>query len=165
MNVIGLTLNSILAIIERLQTANFPEPVGSIEKCDLKKLESSLKIPFQRPTKSDSFEDFVEKAALLFFLITENHCFENSNKRIAVGALVTFADINGFNLGINEVSLYGLSIAITYLSKYGLNNEAVFEIEVVLRGHLVKKPGKKTSKLELRKLRKEFKDFMISRQV
>lgn len=163
MRLIGITVTSIVGLIEKLQKAKFSEPIYGIDHCDHKKLESSLKTPFLRPQKASFIEDFIEKGALLFFLLIQNHCFENANKRIATATLITYAQNNNFNLGVSEISLYGLSMAITYLSKYGLKKEAVFEIENMLRENIVKIPEQPTQEKELKRMYVEFEDFMLNR--
>lgn len=160
---IGLTPNTIAGIITLLKKRDFQEPVASLEECNLVKLSSSLKTPFLRPDLENKSENFCEKATHIFYLLTENHCFSNSNKRIAVVSLVTFADINGYKINTTEVSLYALSMATTLLTKYGLVEEAKYEINKVITDSLTKKSGQPLKKNEIIAMEKEFIEFMESK--
>jgi len=157
---IGLTPDTLAGIIVLLKKRKFEEPVASMNECDLTKLSSSLKTPFLRPEIENKSEDFCEKATHLFYLLTENHCFSNSNKRIAVVSLITFADINGYKISTTEVSLYALSMATTLLTKYRLIKEAKYEINKVISDSLTRKSGPPLSKTERIEIEKEFVEFM-----
>lgn len=159
---IGLTPDAIEGIISKLKQKKFEEPVASIEECDLAKLHSSLKTPFLRPDLNSKSQNFCEKAGLLFFLLTENHCFKNSNKRIAVAALVTLADVNGYKINISEVSLYALSMAVTMLAKYNLVDEAKYEITKMIEVSLTKLVNSPQSDHEKSQIEKEFIEYMNS---
>lgn len=160
---VGLTPSTIDGIITLLKQRSFEEPVATLEECNLTKLASSLKTPFLRPDLENEAKNFSEKATHLFYLLTENHCFSNSNKRIAVVSLITFADINGYKISTSEVSLYALSMAITLLTKYGLVEEAKDEIYIVISNSLTRKPGSAINSKEKIEMEKEFIEFMESK--
>jgi len=165
--VIGLTLDSVASIVHNLKRheIDFNEPIPQFEECNLGRIASSLKTPFLRPlTSSDKKERFCFRAAHLFCLLIENHCFPNGNKRIAVTSLVTFGDINGFDFSrLKEFELYALAIAVTFLGKYELFNAAISEVKQKLLDNVERKRGRQVPEGELKKLKKEFKEFMISR--
>lgn len=158
---IGLTFDSIVGVIEILQQKkDFDEPVPPFSQCDLNKLESSLKSPFQRVRNNEGKEAFAEIASLMFCFLIENHPFPNANKRIAVASLVTLADINGFRLNVSDIRIYAVAMAVTLLSKYNLFQEAVSEVKAIIFDSLESKPGKPMSKKQQGLLEKEFKAFL-----
>jgi death-on-curing family protein len=159
---IGLTFDSVETAVQTLQSKSFEEPVPSFSFCNLNKLESSLKTPFQRPILKSERSDFCEKAALLFCLLIENHAFPNANKRIAVVSLVTMADINGYKLNMSDIRLYAMAMSVTLLAKYELFNEAVDEVEKMLEDLLSRKPGKPMGANKVNQLRNGFKQFLKS---
>lgn len=159
---IGLTPDAVAGIIDKLNSKKFDEPVASMNDCDFEKLVSTLKTPFQRPKHDNHAQDFAEKASLLFYLLTENHCFKNSNKRIAVTALNTFAKYNSFTINISEISLYGLAMAITLLAKYHLVKEAQYEVMIRIKESLSRQIPESFSNEEKKLMEKEFEDFLVS---
>jgi len=157
---IGLTPDSIIGVVNKLQAQSFPEPIPPLTECDYTKLSSALKTPFQRPIQSTFENDFCEKSALMFCLLIENHAFSNGNKRIAVACLHTLADINDLRIDISNIKLYALAMSVTLLAKYHLFTEAVFEIKTAIKDALRKKPGPSINKREMQLLKDEFLQFL-----
>ncbi len=160
MNIIGLTLESIEGSVEKLRTQNFAEPVPNFYQCNLLKLSASLKSPFQRPEKKSQIENFCQKGALIFCFLIENHPFPNANKRIAVVSLITMADINGYKIIVSNIRLYAMAMGVTLLSKYNLFNQAINEVETMIKDTITRKPGKPISKKRRKRLKSEFENFL-----
>lgn len=70
------------------------------------RLESCLAQPFQTYGHKLLYKGLMGKAAVLFYLMTKNHPFENGNKRIAVATLLYFLMINNKWLKTSNASLY-----------------------------------------------------------
>ncbi|MBN1363191.1 MAG: Fic family protein [Syntrophaceae bacterium] len=51
-------------------------------------LESCLSTPFQTFAGRHLYPSFISKVAILFYLMTKNHPFQNGNKRIAMTTLL-----------------------------------------------------------------------------
>ncbi len=73
------------------------------------KLESSLAQPFQTFDGKFLYRTFVERAAILFYLIAKNHCFENGNKRMAVTLTALFCFVNKRWLDVSPQGLYKIA--------------------------------------------------------
>jgi prophage maintenance system killer protein len=160
--IIGISVETIKGILIRLKEEKYEEPTPHISEGDIGKLASSLKTPFQRPDISDPRKNFCNKSAWLFFLISQNHCFPNGNKRLAVTSLITLCTINDFELEISEVTLYAYSIAVTLLSKYRLIDTAVSEVCQLLEDNIVEKKSKLKPE-QKQDLEIEFQKFLITR--
>ena len=161
--IIGITLDTVAKIALDLQSSKLSdEPSASLDECKLGSLASALKTPFLRPASMVNNEEIAEKAALLFCLIIQNHSFVNGNKRVAVAALITFLNINGYITNVSDIKLYAYSMGVTLLSKYKLYKEAVTEIKDMLMDTLEKKKGKPTSSIDRKALNSEFIRFMQS---
>ncbi|HSX33465.1 MAG TPA: type II toxin-antitoxin system death-on-curing family toxin [Candidatus Saccharimonadales bacterium] len=73
------------------------------------KLESSLAQPFQTFDGKFLYRTFAEKAAVLFYLITKNHCFTNGNKRMAVTLTTLFFFVNKRWIDVTPLGLYEIA--------------------------------------------------------
>lgn len=76
------------------------------------KLESCLAEPFQSFDGLYLHRTFVERAAVLFYLVTKNHCFSNGNKRMAVTLTVLFFYINKRWLSVDPLELYEVACRV-----------------------------------------------------
>jgi death-on-curing family protein len=125
--VVGLTFTGIKATLMILEEfLKTDEPIDPYHLINKSKLEASLKTPFQRPTKTSFKEDIIDKTALLFYLLVENHVLPtNGNKRLATHALLMTLYINNYRLVISQHKLYDLSITVTQLVKNGKKQELV----------------------------------------
>jgi death-on-curing family protein len=85
------------------------EPIPPFDTRYPGKLESCLAQPFQTFDGKFLYKTFVERAAILFYLVTKNHCFENGNKRMAVTLTALFCFINGRWLNVPPETLYKIA--------------------------------------------------------
>lgn len=88
---------------------NSDEPIPPFDTADTAKLDSSIAAPFQTFGGNPIYKTFTERAALLFYLITKNHCFSNGNKRMAVTITVVFSYINNRRVNISPEDMYELA--------------------------------------------------------
>jgi len=93
--------------VERLNFED--EPMPPFHTRDAGKLESCLEEPFKSFDGKMLHRTFVERAALLFYLVTKNHCFSNGNKRMAVTLTTVFFFINKKWLEIPAIELYNIA--------------------------------------------------------
>lgn len=93
--------------VELMNSAS--EPIPPFNTTDFKKLESSLNEPFQTFSGKHLHRTFAERAAVLFYLITKNHCFSNGNKRMAVTLTAVFCYVNKRWLNIAPLELYNIA--------------------------------------------------------
>ena len=91
---------------------NYDEPLPDFGTRYPGKLESCLEQPFQTFDGEDLYPTIVDKAAVLFYLITKNHPFENGNKRMAVTMTLLFLFKNSHWLKINPEDLYELALIV-----------------------------------------------------
>jgi death-on-curing protein len=82
------------------------EPMPAFDTRSPGKLESCLAQPFQTVGGKYMYYSFISRVALLFYLITKNHCFYNGNKRMAVTLTMTFCYKNKRWLNIPPMELY-----------------------------------------------------------
>ena len=88
------------------------EPIPEFKTTDMKKLESSLHAPFHTYDGKYFYRTFVDRAAVLFYLITKNHCFSNGNKRMAVTLTSVFCFVNKRWIKIAPDNLYRLACSV-----------------------------------------------------
>lgn len=88
------------------------EPIPPFSSRDSKKFDSCLNEPFVTFDNKYLHHTFIERAAVLFYLIAKNHCFENGNKRIAVTMTIVFFYINKRWLNIEPVELYKIAYEV-----------------------------------------------------
>lgn len=65
-------------------------------------LESCLIVPFQKFEKKSFYKGFIQKTAILFYLMIKNHPFQNGNKRIAMTTLFLFLRKNNKWLKVDQ---------------------------------------------------------------
>lgn len=85
------------------------EPMPAFNTRSPGKLESCLAQPFQTAGGKFLYYSFIARAALLFYLITKNHCFYNGNKRMAVTLTLTFCYKNKRWINIPPRKLYEIA--------------------------------------------------------
>lgn len=88
------------------------EPIPPFETRSVGKLESCLAEPFQSFDGQMLHRSFVKRAAVLFYLVTKNHAFENGNKRMAVALTLTFCFTNKRWINIEPKKLYELACTV-----------------------------------------------------
>ncbi len=90
----------------------YDEPLPAFSTRYPGKLESCLEQPFQQFEGQDLYPSLTDKAAILFYLITKNHPFENGNKRMAVTITLVFLFKNGYWVKMQAENLYKIAIAV-----------------------------------------------------
>lgn len=99
-------------------------------------LESCVITPFQKFSGKYLYPSFVNKAAILFYLMIKNHPFQNGNKRIAITTLLTFLHINNKWLEVDHTTLLNFSLWIAQ-SPSEYKEQVVSAIEQFIRRYLV----------------------------
>lgn len=124
---LGLTDNTIKSILDTLVSLQdyYREPITLYKDCDKEKLFTALRIPFQRPLKSDPRKDFIEKAAELFYLLIEDHPLVNGNKRLATLSLLVMARLNNLRIDSTDKKIYHLAMKVATKTKEGGNKENI----------------------------------------
>lgn len=61
----------------------------------------------------DKYPTSFQKAAMLWYFLTKNHCFVDGNKRVGFYAAVVLLKINGYSDQIDDDEAYGKAIEIT----------------------------------------------------
>lgn len=76
-------------------------------------LESAANAPFATFGGNDLYPTIQQKGARLGFGLIKNHAFVDGNKRIGILAMLTFLEINGFDLTYtdDELITIGLDLA------------------------------------------------------
>ncbi|MEK7212350.1 MAG: Fic family protein [Patescibacteria group bacterium] len=85
------------------------EPIPDFGSRFPDKLESCLAVPFQRFGGKTPYKGFIEKAAVLFYLMIKNHPFQNGNKRIAMTTLFYFLYKSKKWLKVDSRELYNFA--------------------------------------------------------
>lgn len=105
---------------------------GSYGVASLERLESALNTPKQTMFGEELYPDIFAKAAILVYLLVQNHPFVDGNKRTALYAMLRFLENNGFVVTVtsnDELYQFTVDIATSTLGKE--------QIEEWLRGHTV----------------------------
>ena len=82
----------------------------SISRTDL--LDSALHAPQAGFGEDDFYSDFFMKAAVLCTRIARNHPLPDGNKRLAWICLVTFCDVNGYELLVSKEEAVRTVVAV-----------------------------------------------------
>lgn len=85
------------------------EPIPDFSSRFPNVLESCITTPFSSFGGKKLYKGFIEKAAILFYLMIKNHPFENGNKRIAMTTLFYFLHKNKKWLKIDNQELYNFA--------------------------------------------------------
>ncbi|HSE61568.1 MAG TPA: type II toxin-antitoxin system death-on-curing family toxin [Candidatus Saccharimonadales bacterium] len=88
------------------------EPIPEFSTRYPAKLESCLQQPFLSFAGLDPYPTLIEKAAILFYLVTKNHPFLNGNKRLAVTIMLNFLAKNGKWIDVSSHSLYEIAVLV-----------------------------------------------------
>ena len=115
---------------------SFNEPIPDFSTRFPNILESCLAAPFQSFSGKSLYSGFIEKAAILFYLMIKNHPFQNGNKRIAMTALLVFLHKNKKWLKADTQELYNFTMWITQ-SPPRFKEESLRAIQKFLREHIV----------------------------
>ena len=95
-------------------------------------LESCLATVFQTFDGKDLYPTLIDKAAMLFYLMTKNHPFFNGNKRIALTTLLVFLTMNNKWLDVQPEPLFQISIEVA-ASNPKYRESVVTEIKKFIR--------------------------------
>ena len=79
---------------------------------DISLLESALESCYTTFDGKELFPSKEEKAARLCFGPISNHAFVDGNKRIGVYVLLTFLEVNGISLKVNDRELVNMGISL-----------------------------------------------------
>jgi death on curing protein len=120
--------------VELMDSEN--EPIPPFNTREYGKLESSLKEPFQTFGGRNLHRTFAERAAVLFYMITKNHCFSNGNKRMAVTLTTVFCFVNKRWFEISQKDLYDLSCSVA--ESHPSNRAEVHKVLVNLFKKIIK---------------------------
>lgn len=115
------------------------EPMPDFASHDRNKLESSLDTIKQGFNGEELYPSLTHKAAMVFYLITKNHAFENGNKRMAVCILLFFLLKNHKWLHVDPRKLY--DIAVLVASSKAAEKDIVFKtVERFITTNMVDSP-------------------------
>lgn len=85
-----LTVSQVQYVAHRLAQEHLTsnEPIPGFESRYPGVLEQCINAPFQTYGGKQLYKTFIDKVAILFYLMIKNHPFENGNKRVAVVTLM-----------------------------------------------------------------------------
>lgn len=115
---------------------SFDEPIPDFQTRFPNILESCLLTLFVRFAGTPPYPSLISKAAMLLYLVTKNHPFQNGNKRIAVTTLLVFLHKNGKWLQVDPQAFYNFTIWVAQ-SPAEFKDATVSGVEDFLRRHLV----------------------------
>lgn len=115
---------------------SFNEPIPDFGTRFPNILESCLVTPFLRFYKKDAYPAFINKIAVLFYLMIKNHPFQNGNKRIAMTTLFVFLYKNKKWLKVDTKELYNFAVWVAE-SPARLKDETVKAVEKFLKTYIV----------------------------
>jgi death-on-curing family protein len=133
-----ITMKDVEYIASRIaqEKLAFDEPIPDFATRYPGKLESCVLTPFQTFDRKPLYPTLIRKAAILFYLMTKNHPFQNGNKRVAVTTLLTFLYFNQKWLKVDNQELYNFAVWVT-TSPRQFKDQVIAAIEVFLRDYLV----------------------------
>lgn len=110
-----LTLNQVLELYRQLMA----QSGGAAGIRDLNALESALAQPRATYDKEDLYPTLIEKAAILCYLLVQNHPFIDGNKRIGHAAMEVFLLLNGYEIqaSVDEQEDIILAIASSQMKR------------------------------------------------
>lgn len=111
MRIYRLRVRDIEYIAYRLakETMTWSEPIPDFSTRYTNSLERSLQQPYQTFSGRQLYKTFLDKAAILFYLMIKNHPFQNGNKRIAIATLFFFLHKHNKWLKIDNQELYNFA--------------------------------------------------------
>ena len=134
----GLSVAEVEYVAFRLarELMSYNEPIPDFKTRFPNILESCLLVPFQKFERRSFYKGFVEKAAILFYLMIKNHPFQNGNKRIAITALFVFLHKNKKWLEVDNQELYNFAVWVAG-SNPKLKEETVKAVQKFIKTYLV----------------------------
>jgi death on curing protein len=99
-----------IAFLIAQEQFSFTEPIPAFSTRFPHVLESCLETPFQTFGGRELYPTFYSKTAILFYLMTKNHPFQNGNKRVAMTTL--FYALYGSSkwLKVDTQTLYNFAV-------------------------------------------------------
>lgn len=88
------------------------EPIPPFRPHTEQLLDSSLNLPKQAFGGKDLYPELIDKAAIFYYSLIQNHPFPNGNKRIATASLLLFLFINNHWLEADDAELAGWAITV-----------------------------------------------------
>jgi len=133
----AITLNDVEYVAFRLarEFLAYEEPIPDFSTRFPNILESCVLTPFQEFSGKPLYPALVKKAAILFYLMTKNHPFQNGNKRIALTTLFVFLHGNHKWLKVDTQELYNMTVWVAQ-SPAAFKKQVVEAIEQFIRKHL-----------------------------
>lgn len=86
------------------------EPIPDLNKSNISFVTSCLNSPFHTAYGIPIYKTFIQKAAILFYLLIKNHPLQNGNKRMAVVTIEYFCEINNKSLNIDNTKFFQLAL-------------------------------------------------------
>lgn len=112
------------------------EPIPNFDSRYPNVLESCLLTPFQSFGGRKLYKGFLEKAAVLFYLMVKNHPFQNGNKRIAMTTLFYFLHKNKKWLQVDNQELYNFARWVAE-SNPKLKDETIKATQKFIKSYMV----------------------------
>ena len=109
MEIIYLTLREVIVMHDEKVIRRFGGSYGLLNEGAL---ASAVAMPQQEVFGEELYPDLPSKAGMLFYLLVQNHCFVDGNKRTAVVALTTFLYANGYSLDASDDELFQFAIDV-----------------------------------------------------
>lgn len=109
-NIITMDHVKYSAFVVARKIMSWDEPIPEFETRYKNSLESCIITPFQKFNGKFLYSSFVDKSAILFYLMIKNHPFKNGNKRMALMTLLTFLFLNNKWLKVDIKVLYNLTV-------------------------------------------------------
>lgn len=119
--------------IARLFLEKEGEPIPLFETRRPHILETCLETPFQTFMGVDPHPSLEEKGALLFYMMSQRHPFENGNKRVALTSLYLFMMKNGRWIETSDQELVAISRKAAASDSSKEQNRITEEITVLLK--------------------------------
>ena len=114
------------------------EPIPELGVDNIPKIDTALHQPFQTWGGEYLYKGLCKKAAMLFYLVIDNHVMVNGNKRMACLLLSYFLIKNSYSLLIPDKKLKALAKKVANPHDHDI---MLKEIETTIRKYL--KPFKK----------------------
>lgn len=136
--IMELSINEVKFVAFSLarKVLTFNEPIPDFQTRFPNKLESCLAVPFQTFNHKSLYHGLTGKAAILFYLLDKNHCFQNGNKRIAMTSLMTLLYKNGKWLKVDQKEFYNFALWVAQ-SPPAAKEETVQYTEKFIKKYLV----------------------------
>ena len=133
-----LTVQAVQYVAHRLaqDTMTGSEPIPGFESRYPGVLEQSINAPFQTYGGKQLYRTFIDKVAVLFYLMIKNHPFENGNKRVAVTTLLYVIFQEGKWIKVHPIELYNFAKWIA-ASPPKLRDDVMSAIKKFIRMNLV----------------------------